>query len=114
MLKLVEKFSKLPQLNKPPPPKGSPPIERFKLLSSLLEKREAADPNRTKQVGGLPELDVLRSMIVGILSAPGSRITGVVGASARQVQRTVEGFKVGLQEQEEKGKSTEEEEQVKP
>jgi len=68
------------------------------LLSSLLEKRVAASRERTKEVGKLPELEQLRSMIVGVLSAPGSRITGVIGAQARQVGRTVEGFKVGLED----------------
>lgn len=56
------------------------------------------NPGETAEVAKLPSLDVLRAQIVGLLSAPGSRITGVLGAKAREVGRTVEGFKVGLEQ----------------
>ncbi|GAA5827566.1 hypothetical protein JCM11251_001736 [Rhodosporidiobolus azoricus] len=97
ILTILRKFSRTPAPNAPPLPADAPPVERLEVLSSLVEKR-AASPDRTKTVGDLPPLDVLRAQIVGLLSAPGSRITGVLGARAREVGRTVEGFKVGLEE----------------
>ncbi|GAA6064147.1 hypothetical protein JCM10212_000220 [Sporobolomyces blumeae] len=97
VLGLVKTFSRTPAPNSPPPPPNSPPPERLALLSSILERSTAADPADTKRVSTLPELDVLRAQIVGLLGAPGARITGVVGARAREVGRTLEGFKEGLQ-----------------
>ncbi|GAA5931178.1 uncharacterized protein JCM15063_002568 [Sporobolomyces koalae] len=99
VLSLVSKFSKTPAPNSPPPAANAPPLERLELLSSLLERTTAATKERTAQVGKLPPLDVLRAQIVGLLAMPASRIVGVVGASGRQVGRTVEGFKAGLEEQ---------------
>ncbi|GAA5959364.1 hypothetical protein JCM3765_006580 [Sporobolomyces pararoseus] len=107
VLKLVAQFSKTPAPNSPPPAPNAPPVERLSLLSSLLEKRIAATKERTVEIGKLPELDVLRSQLVGLLGMPASRIVGVVGARGREVGRTVEGFKEGL-------KPTESTEQVKP
>ena len=69
----------------------------------------AASKERTVEIGKLPELDVLRSQLVGLLGMPGSRIVGVVGARGREVGRTVEGFKEGL-----KPTESTETEQVKP
>ncbi|GAA5889134.1 hypothetical protein JCM16303_000110 [Sporobolomyces ruberrimus] len=97
VLSLVSKFSKTPAPNSPPPPPNSPPIERLAILSSLLEKRLAATKERTVQVGKLPELDTLRSQLVGLLGMQGSRIVGVVGARGRELGRTLEGFKQGLE-----------------
>ncbi|BGP20039.1 hypothetical protein JCM10213_000579 [Rhodosporidiobolus nylandii] len=97
VLTLLTKFSRTPPANAPPPAPDAPPVERLAVLSSLVE-RQAADPERTKKVGELPPLEVLRAQIVGLLSAPGSRITGVLGARAREVGRTLEGFKAGLEE----------------
>ncbi|GAA5905189.1 hypothetical protein JCM6882_000404 [Rhodosporidiobolus microsporus] len=99
VLSILRKFSRTPAPNAPPPAADAPPTERLEVLSSLVE-RQAASAERTKQVGDLPTLEVLRAQIVGLLSAPGSRITGVLGARAREVGRTVEGFKVGLEDKE--------------
>ncbi|GAA5915269.1 uncharacterized protein JCM6883_002379 [Sporobolomyces salmoneus] len=98
LLSLVSKISKTPAPNSPPPPPNSPPVERLSVLSSILEKRVAKTQEETVKVGKLPELDVLRSQLVGLLGMPASRIVGVVGARAREVGRTVEGFKEGLKE----------------
>ncbi|GAA5956739.1 hypothetical protein JCM21900_002167 [Sporobolomyces salmonicolor] len=98
VLSLLQTFSRTPPPNAPPPAPDAPPLERLELLSSLLEKSQAATPQRTKEVGDLPSLDVLRAQIVGLLSAPGARITGVLGARASEVGRTLEGFKKGLEE----------------
>jgi len=107
VLKLVSQFSKTPAANAPPLPPNAPPVERLSLLSSLVEKRVAATKERTVEIGKLPELDVLRAQLVGLLGMPGSRIVGVVGARGREVGRTVEGFKEGL-------KAAESSEEVKP
>lgn len=107
VLHLLQTFSRTPPPNAPPPPPPSkgkdaagPPVvvERLKLLSSLLEQTTAADPDRTTQIAQLPPIEVLHAQIVGLLSAPGARITGVVSARATELARTLEGFKLGLEE----------------
>ncbi|GAA5979392.1 hypothetical protein JCM11641_005021 [Rhodosporidiobolus odoratus] len=97
VLTILSKFSKTPPANAPPAAPDAPPLARLAVLSSLVEAR-AADPEKTVKIGQLPPLDVLRAQIVGLLSAPGSRITGVLGARAREVGRTLEGLKAGLEE----------------
>lgn len=71
-------------------------VERLELLSSLVEKRAFEGKEGIKTIASLPTLDVLRSQIVGILSAPAARIVGVVGARGRELGRTLEGLKEGL------------------
>ncbi|BGP27545.1 hypothetical protein JCM10295v2_006517 [Rhodotorula toruloides] len=98
VLALVNKFSQTPNPNRPAPGPKDPPVERLAILSSLVE-RQAATLERTEEVGKLPSLDTLRAQLVGLLSAPGARITGVVGARAQEIGRALEGFKLGLEEQ---------------
>ncbi|KWU44374.1 hypothetical protein RHOSPDRAFT_34165 [Rhodotorula sp. JG-1b] len=108
VLTLLQTFSRTPPPNAPPPPpapvKGKdaegPPavVERLKLLSSLLDQTTAADPDQTTKIANLPPIGVLHAQIVGLLSAPGARITGVVSARASELARTLEGFKLGLEE----------------
>lgn len=102
LLPLLDQFSHSPSRNAPPvDPKAkqtTPTPERLQLLSSLLERTSARDQLATAQVAKLPELDVLRSQIVGLLSAPGARITGVLGQRAFEVGRALQGFKVGLEQ----------------
>lgn len=102
VLAILRQFSHAPSPNAPPPdPKAKgkqPVVERMELLSGLFEHTQVANESRTRDViAKLPALDVLRSQIVGLLGMPGSRITGVLGARAREVGRTVEGFKAGLE-----------------
>ncbi len=99
VLHLLQTFSRTPPPNAPPPAPDAPPVERLKLLSSLLDQTTAADPDQTTKVANLPPLEVLHAQIVGLLSAPGARITGVVSARASELARTLEGFKLGLEEQ---------------
>jgi len=96
VLALVQTFSRAPKPDSPPPAPGAPPQERLALLSALVDS-QAADPQRTHAVAKLPTLDVLRAQLVGLVSAPGSRIAGVVGARAGELARTLEGFKLGLE-----------------
>ena len=106
LLHLLHQFSLLPSRNAPPvDPKAkakdstaAPPTERLEVLSALFDA-QAASPQRVQQVAQLPGLETLRAQIVGLLSAPGARITGVLQARGAEVGRTLEGFKVGLQEQ---------------
>ncbi|GAA6021531.1 hypothetical protein JCM10207_005793 [Rhodosporidiobolus poonsookiae] len=99
VLALLQKFSRTPPADAPPPAPGAEPVERLALLSSLIEAR-AAGPDRTQAVGKLPPLEVLRAQLVGLISAPGSRIAGVLGQRAGEIGRALEGLKKGLEEQE--------------
>ncbi|BGP51609.1 hypothetical protein JCM10450v2_007559 [Rhodotorula kratochvilovae] len=105
-LALVQSVSRTPKADAPPPAAGAPPLERLGVLSALVE-RAAADPARTDAVAKLPPLEVLRAQLVGLISAPGSRIAGVLGARAQEVGRTLEGFKLGLEEQQQGAKGAE-------
>ncbi|GAA5989984.1 hypothetical protein JCM10908_002409 [Rhodotorula pacifica] len=98
VLTLLQTFSRIPPPNAPPPAPDAPPLERLQVLSSLLDKSTAADADRTAQIAKLPPIEVLHAQIVGLLSAPGARITGVLSARASELARTLEGFKVGLEE----------------
>ncbi|BGP43399.1 hypothetical protein JCM10449v2_007434 [Rhodotorula kratochvilovae] len=105
-LALVQSVSRTPKADAPPPAAGAPPLERLGVLSALVE-RAAADPARTDAIAKLPPLEVLRAQLVGLISAPGSRIAGVLGARAQEVARTLEGFKLGLEEAQQGGKGAE-------
>lgn len=98
VLALLRRFARTPPPNAPPPAPDAPPLERIKVLSSLLERHTAADPHRTAAVAQLPAIEVLHAQLVGLLSAPGARISGVLSARASDLARTLEGFKVGLEE----------------
>ncbi|ORY52716.1 hypothetical protein BCR35DRAFT_310608 [Leucosporidium creatinivorum] len=106
LLPILSQFSSTPSPNAPPlDPKAknsTPTPERLQLLSGLFEGTKALDEQATAQVAKLPELDVLRAQIVGLLTAPGARITGVLGQRAFEVARTLEGLKAGLEEEEAK------------
>lgn len=110
LLALLNTFSLSPSRNAPPVDLKAkvqpPPVERMQLLSAMIDA-QSADPKRTSQVAQLPELSVLRAQIVGLLSAPGARITGVLSQRSGEVGRALEGFKVGLEQQAAEGKSVE-------
>ncbi|KAG6851400.1 hypothetical protein H0H93_005798 [Arthromyces matolae] len=70
----------------------------LKLVGALVEGRIFL-PQGVKDVSTLPTLDTLRAQIVGLLSAPGMQIAGVLSqASGGQLARTLEGLKKGLEE----------------
>ncbi|SCV72925.1 BQ2448_6850 [Microbotryum intermedium] len=104
VLKLVDTYSALPSANQPPADAGandgSPQEakERLRILSALAESK-AIEHERVKDLGQLPSLDTLRAQLVGLLSSSAGRIVGVLGARADEVKRTLQGFHLGLQEQ---------------
>ncbi|KAK4046125.1 hypothetical protein OIV83_006321 [Microbotryomycetes sp. JL201] len=106
VLKILEKYSTSPARNASPvDPKqvktkdsaATAAALRLPVLSSLFET-QAADHAKTLAVSKMPSLDVLRSQIVGLLSMPGARITGMLGQRAIEVSRTLQGFKQGLED----------------
>ncbi|GLB43518.1 hypothetical protein LshimejAT787_1400300 [Lyophyllum shimeji] len=70
----------------------------LKLVGALIEGRVFM-PQGVKDVSTLPTLDTLRAQIVGLLSAPGMQLAGVLSqASGGMLARTLEGLKKGLEE----------------
>ncbi|KAG6813235.1 hypothetical protein H0H92_012872 [Tricholoma furcatifolium] len=70
----------------------------LKLVGALVEGRVFL-PAGLKDISTLPTLDTLRAQIVGLLSAPGMQLAGVLSqASGGQLARTLEGLKKGLEE----------------
>ncbi|KAI5474941.1 hypothetical protein MNV49_002158 [Pseudohyphozyma bogoriensis] len=99
LLAVLQTFSHSPSRNDPPVDAKAPAPEkkeRLDLLSAVVDGR-AMGKAETGKVGDLPELDVLRAQIVGLLSMPGSRIVGVLGQRGGEVGRALEGFKKGLE-----------------
>ncbi|KAH6916711.1 hypothetical protein BKA70DRAFT_1250347 [Coprinopsis sp. MPI-PUGE-AT-0042] len=73
-------------------------IPELKLAGAIIEGRVFLPPG-LNDVAKLPTLDTLRAQIVGLLSAPGAQIAGVLGqASGGQLARTLEGLKKTLEE----------------
>ncbi|KAG6874383.1 hypothetical protein C0995_015119 [Termitomyces sp. Mi166 len=71
---------------------------QLKLVGALVEGRVFL-PQGIKDVSQLPTLDTLRAQIVGLLSAPGMQLAGVLSqAGGGQLARTLEGLKKGLEE----------------
>ncbi|KAG6879375.1 hypothetical protein C0992_003195 [Termitomyces sp. T32_za158] len=70
----------------------------LKLAGALVEGKVFL-PAGIKDVSQLPTLDTLRAQIVGLLSAPGMQLAGVLSqASGGHLARTLEGLKKGLEE----------------
>ncbi|KAG6911315.1 hypothetical protein DXG01_002154 [Tephrocybe rancida] len=70
----------------------------LKLVGALVEGQVFL-PEGVKDVSKLPTLETLRAQIVGLLSAPGMQLAGVISqASGGQLARTLEGLKKGLEE----------------
>lgn len=70
----------------------------LKLMGALVEGKVFL-PAGLKDVSQLPTLDTLRAQIVGLLSAPGMQLAGVLSqASGGHLARLLEGLKKGLEE----------------
>ncbi len=69
-------------------------------LAALLEGNRLLHVPQTRDVGRIGGLDQLRAQIVGLLSAPGQQLAGVLSqASGQQLALTLEGRKRDLEAQ---------------
>ncbi|ESK96258.1 hypothetical protein Moror_7248 [Moniliophthora roreri MCA 2997] len=74
-------------------------VPDLKVIGALIEGKVFL-PQGLKDVAELPTLDTLRAQIIGLLSAPGAQIAGVLGqAAGGQLARTLEGLKKALEEE---------------
>jgi len=74
----------------------------LKVVGALIEDRVYIK-GAVADVSKLPTLDALRSQIVGLLGSPASQLTAVLAqASGSSLARTLEGFKKGLEEEQNK------------
>ncbi|PWZ02409.1 hypothetical protein BCV70DRAFT_63886 [Testicularia cyperi] len=88
------------------PPAGQPhPVvananPRLVPLAALMEGKRLMQIPATRDVGRIGSLDQLRAQIVGLLSAPGQQLAGVLSqASGSQLALTLEGRKRDLEAQ---------------
>ena len=65
--------------------------ERFVILGGAMGAT-ALDPNGVKALAALPSLDELRAKIVGLITAPATKIAQVVNAPAAQLARLVQAY----------------------
>lgn len=78
-----------------PKEKAPPSIE---LVGAFVEDRFVL-VDGVKEIGKLPSLETLHAQLVGLISAPGSQLAGVLNAaSGGDVLRTLQGYEKGLQE----------------
>jgi large subunit ribosomal protein L10 len=73
----------------------------LKLLFGYLEGGRLVDIAQVDQVGKLPDLDGMRSQLVGLLEMRGRELVGVLGqAGGGGLVRTLQGLENGLKEKE--------------
>jgi large subunit ribosomal protein L10 len=65
--------------------------EKFVILGGAMGKT-ALDQNGVKALASLPSLDELRAKIVGLISAPATKVAQVVNAPAAKLARVVEAY----------------------
>jgi large subunit ribosomal protein L10 len=65
--------------------------EKFVILGGAMGKT-ALDQNGVKGLASLPSLDELRAKIIGLISAPATKIAQVVNAPAAKLARVVEAY----------------------
>jgi large subunit ribosomal protein L10 len=65
--------------------------ERFVILGGAMGTT-ALDPNGVKALAALPSLDELRAKLIGLISAPATKIAQVVNAPAAKVARVVQAY----------------------
>ncbi|KAJ8084763.1 hypothetical protein PM082_003540 [Marasmius tenuissimus] len=74
-------------------------IPDLKVMGALIEGKVFL-PKGVKDVAGLPKMETLRAQIIGLLSAPGAQLAGVLSqAAGGQLARTLEGLKKSLEEE---------------
>jgi large subunit ribosomal protein L10 len=85
-------------------PKSKTPVKQpaFTLTAGVLEGNRLLTPEAVREVAKLPELDVLRAQLVGLLETPGRQLVGVLTqAGGGALVRTLQGLEQGLKDQEE-------------
>lgn len=71
----------------------------MKLVAGILEGGRLVGVKEIERVGKLPEMDVLRAQVVGLLEGQGRGLLGVLGqAGGGGLVRTLQGLEAGLKE----------------
>ena len=65
--------------------------EFIKIKGALLGK-QVLDPKQVQALAELPPMPVVRAQFLGLLSAPASRLTGVIASGVRQVVNVVKAY----------------------
>ncbi len=65
--------------------------EFIKVKGALLGK-QVLDPKQVQALAELPPLPVVRAQLLGLLSTPASRLTGVIAGGVRQVVNVVKAY----------------------
>lgn len=76
------------------------PRDRLVLRSGIAEQRKELNVQDIQQLSTLPDLKGVQAQIVGMVDATAMQLIRILSqASGAQVAQTLEGFKVGLEEQ---------------
>lgn len=102
-LDVLARHSRAPHPSKPAPatPKGARPEqqERLPVLSALIDSSHAVSAQDAKdRIARLPNLDVLRAQIVGVIASPAQSLASTLGANAQAVARALQGLKLALEQ----------------
>jgi large subunit ribosomal protein L10 len=100
MLGAVERVMKAAQKDEDPK-KGPVAQPAFTLLAGVIEGNTLLNPAQVADAAKLPELDQLRSQLIGLLETPQRQLLGVVQqAGGGSLVRTLQGLEEGLKEKE--------------
>lgn len=85
----------------PATPSSLPVSPRLILLGGVMEKTRLVSAQEIMEIGQLPELDTLRSQLVGLLEMPGRQVIGLLSqASGGSLVRTLQGLESDLKAKE--------------
>lgn len=95
LLRILDKASATAGKNTPPPDPKKPETQKIVRLPVVGGTVDGTplDAESLRKVADMPALDVLRAQIVGLISAPASSIVSSVGAGARAISRTLQGYR---------------------
>lgn len=101
MLAAIEKVMKAAKKDDDPKAKGGVKQPAFSLLAGIIEGNTFLDPAQLQEAAKLPELDQLRSQLIGLLETPQRQLLGVVQqAGGGSLVRTLQGLEADLKEKE--------------
>lgn len=101
MLATIERVLKAAQKDDDPRVKGGVKQPGFSLLAGIIEGSTLLDPKQVEEAAKLPELDQLRSQLIGLLETPQRQLLGVVQqAGGGSLVRTLQGLEDSLKEKE--------------